>query len=193
MSEPVFYFDTNSPYAYLAAERIGELIPTAVWRPIAFGILIRQIGKTPWSFGETSRPEGIAEITARAARRGLPPVVIPEGWPVGTYTLGSLRAALYAEEEGRASEFALAAFRQMFVAGRSLDEPETVRAAATSAGLDPDAAVAANEREDLKERLRASTDDAAALGVTGVPTVVVGDRMFWGDDRLDEAAAAVHA
>ncbi len=52
MSAPVFYFDTNSPYAYLAAERIDDLFAEIEWRPIAFGILIRQIGKTPWSFGE---------------------------------------------------------------------------------------------------------------------------------------------
>ena len=36
-----------------------------------------------------------------------------------------------------------------------------------------------------------SADEAAARGVIGVPSVVVGDQVFWGDDRLEEAAAAV--
>jgi 2-hydroxychromene-2-carboxylate isomerase len=48
---PVFYFDYSPPYAYLAAMRIGDLLPCAIWRPIAFGALIRQIGKVPWSLG----------------------------------------------------------------------------------------------------------------------------------------------
>jgi 2-hydroxychromene-2-carboxylate isomerase len=43
----------------------------------------------------------------------------------------------------------------------------------------------------VKDELRALTDSAHALGVSGVPTVAVGDELFWGDDRLEEAAAAL--
>ena len=49
---------------------------------------------------------------------------------------------------------------------------------------------AAIETTEVKERLRAQTDAALDRGVTGVPTVAVGDRLFWGDDRLEEAAEA---
>ena len=70
---PVFYFDYSSPYAYLAAMRIGEVLPDATWRPIAFGILIRRIGKVPWSL-RPGREAGMREIEERAAARGLPPV-----------------------------------------------------------------------------------------------------------------------
>ena len=45
----------------------------------------------------------------------------------------------------------------------------------------------------MKDALRAATEEAAARGVVGVPTVVVGDEVFWGDDRLEEAAAAALA
>ena len=41
----VFYYDFNSPYAYLAAERIGDLIPDAEWRPTAFAILLSKLGR----------------------------------------------------------------------------------------------------------------------------------------------------
>ena len=40
----------------------------------------------------------------------------------------------------------------------------------------------------MKAALRARTDSAIALGVRGVPTVLVGDQAFWGDDRLEDAA-----
>jgi 2-hydroxychromene-2-carboxylate isomerase len=43
----------------------------------------------------------------------------------------------------------------------------------------------------VKDRLREVTDEAAERGVIGVPTVAVGGELFWGDDRLEEAAAAL--
>ena len=42
---PTFYYDFNSPYAYLAAERLDEFVPGAEWRPIAFAILLNQLGE----------------------------------------------------------------------------------------------------------------------------------------------------
>jgi 2-hydroxychromene-2-carboxylate isomerase len=43
----------------------------------------------------------------------------------------------------------------------------------------------------VKDKLRAATDEAIARGVTGVPSIAVGERVFWGDDRLEEAAGAI--
>jgi 2-hydroxychromene-2-carboxylate isomerase len=42
----------------------------------------------------------------------------------------------------------------------------------------------------VKAALREATERAGDLGVRGVPTVVVDDEAFWGDDRLDQAARA---
>ena len=46
------------------------------------------------------------------------------------------------------------------------------------------------ETQSVKDKLRAATDEALALGLQGIPTVAVGDELFWGDDRLEEAARA---
>ena len=186
---PTFYYDTNSPYAYLAAERIGELIPDAVWRPVAFGIMLREQGRTPWSLGP-QRGAGMAEVERRAAERGLPAPAWPEGWPRETWSFNPLRAAIVAEEEGVLAPFSLECYRRMFVEGRSLAEIETVLDAARAVGLDDEGLRDRLETESVKERLRAYTDEALARGVPGVPTVAVGDRLFWGDDRLEDAAAA---
>ena len=52
-SAPVFYYDLSSPYAYLAALRVDDVLPVRPeWRPIAFGVLIRAVGKVPWSLRE---------------------------------------------------------------------------------------------------------------------------------------------
>ena len=186
---PVFFFDYSSPYAYLAAMRIGDVLPTATWRPIAFGALIRQIGKVPWSL-RSGREAGMREIEERAAERGLPPVRWPRGWPDESYSLIPLRAALVAEAEGRLREFSFEAYRLMFAQGRALDEPGPVLEAAAAAGLKPEAVAVRLENPEIKARLREYTDDALARGVTGVPTVAVGGALFWGDDLLETAAAA---
>ena len=183
-----FYFDFTSPYAYLASERIEELIPEAEWRPFAYPIVCQQIGKLE----EVLARDGaaiLANVSPRAAERGLPLAPPPE-WPFEGWSLMPLRAAVYAEEQGRLKEFTHAAFRMVFVESRPLTDLENVRGAARTAGLDPDATATAVEDPAIKQRLKDYTDEALARGVNGIPTVVVGDKVFWGDDHLDEAAAA---
>jgi 2-hydroxychromene-2-carboxylate isomerase len=100
-----------------------------------------------------------------------------------------MRLAVHAKRSGREREFAAAAFSKAFAEGCDLGELEHVLAAAHDAGLeDAEAALADPE---VKGELRAVTDAAHARGVFGVPTVAVGDELFWGDDRLEEAAAAL--
>jgi len=192
MSEPTFYYDFNSPYAYLAAHRVDELLPVrAHWAPIAFGALIRQIGKVPWSLQTGSeRERGMRECERRTAALGLP-LRWPDGWPDRNYSILVLRAALVAAEHDRLRAFSLAAFRRGLGEGGDLRDPDTVRACARDAGVDPDAVARGVEEPEVKQRLRDATDAAIARGVTGVPTVAVGDELFWGDDRLEDAAAAL--
>ena len=190
--EPIFYFDYNSPYAYLAAARIADVLPGARWRPIAFGILIREIGKTPWSFDtEGERQAGLDEIERRAQDRGLPPVRYPPGWPKDCYSLLPLRAAVVAERHGVLEPFSHEAFRRFFVQGRSLADLETVLEATRAAGIPDDAVRDGVADPEVKAVLTRYTDDAIALGVPGVPSVQVGDELFWGDDRLEHARRAL--
>ena len=189
MAQATFYYDFNSPYAYLAAERLDEFFPGAEWRPIAFAIVLNQLGELDERLTNLDIAPVVEEVTARVSDRGLPAFAPPEGWPVQSWSLAPLRAALVADELGRQREFALAAFRKSFVESRLLAELPSVLAAAADAGLDPDEVAAGIQREDIKERLKANTAEALERGVTGIPTVAIGDELFWGDDRLEEAAA----
>jgi 2-hydroxychromene-2-carboxylate isomerase len=72
-------------------------------------------------------------------------------------------------------------------------EPENVLEAARAVGLDPGEVSARIGEQEVKDRLRAYTDEAIGLGAVGVPTVAVGGELFWGDDRLEDAAAAASA
>jgi 2-hydroxychromene-2-carboxylate isomerase len=104
-----------------------------------------------------------------------------------------LRAALHAGDEGRERELSFELYRLAFVEGVALDDLEVVIGAAERSGLDGERVRAAVQAPEIKDRLRAATDDARRRGVTGVPTVAVGDELFWGDDRLEDAARAAAA
>ncbi len=186
---PVFYYDLGSPYSYLAAERVHDVLPVVpVWQPILLGGIWQQTGSGSWSL-TGKRDEGMREIERRADERGLQPIRWPDPWP--TNTLTAMRVATFAQQAGRAVAFSLAAFRQAFAAGRDLSVTDNVLIAAAACELHPAAVLKGIETRSVKDRLRAATDEAAARGVEGVPTIAVGDELFWGDDRLEEAAAAL--
>jgi 2-hydroxychromene-2-carboxylate isomerase len=182
-----FRFDTNSPYAYLAATRVDAVLGRGVaWEPIAFAFLLRAQGRRPWSLDEPTRSVGVAECEHRAEAYGLPAMAWPPGWPVGSYTLEPLRALTAAVAHGRVRQLAAALFARNFVTGEGLAADGAVRSCWVEAGLDPtayDTAVAA-----AKPVLASATDRAVAEGVPGVPTITIAGRHFWGDDRLEDAA-----
>ena len=187
-----FYFDLGSPYAWLTAERLSGLFTDAEleqpeWQPILLGGLFQRFGRDSWANGP-EREDGIAEVERRARDYGLPPLIWPEPWPGnGLY---AMRAATFAKQTGRTVSFALAAFRQAFAAGRDLSEPDNVLVAAAACELHPNAVSKAVGTEGVKGALREATEEAAERGVIGVPSLAVGDEVFWGDDRLEEAVAA---
>lgn len=189
MSEAIFYFDLGSPYAYLAAERLHEVLAEPIrWQPVSLGGIFKLAGRSSWSLGDPERRRsGMAEVERRALAYGLPPVRWPEPWP-GNY-LTAMRAAIFAEKKGVGREFALQAFRGAFQEGQDLSIPERVFEAARDADLDPREVEEATREPEIKLALREATDAAYELGVFGVPTIALGDELFWGEDRLGDAAA----
>jgi 2-hydroxychromene-2-carboxylate isomerase len=198
-AKATFYYDFSSPYSYLAAERISGVFAEAgleqpEWQPISFGHLLQATGRTPWSMRpDGPDPERLAEIQRRAVQRGLPEVRYPDGWPVGNYSLNAPRAAIFAKESGRVVSFSLACFRQVFAAGKDMSDVDNVLIAAAACELHPNAVLKGIQRKSVKDKLRSATEEALALGVEGIPTVAVGNELFWGDDRLEEAVESACA
>jgi 2-hydroxychromene-2-carboxylate isomerase len=192
MSRATFYFDLGSPYAYLSAERISGLFTEAgleqpEWQPILLGGLFGHFDRDSWGNGR-EREAGMAEVERRGAAYGLPPIVWPDPWPGNTLT--AMRAATFAKNAGRTVSFSLAAFRQAFAAGRDLSDPDNVMIAGAACELHPRALLKAVQTEIVKNALKEATAVAGDRGVKGVPALVVGERVFWGDDRLEEGVAA---
>ncbi len=187
-----FYFDLGSPYAYLTAERISGLFAEAEleqpeWVPVLLGGLFGEFGRSSWGQGP-EREAGMAECERRASAYGLPPIVWPDPWPGDMLT--AMRVATFAKQTGRTVSFALAAFRQAFAAGRDLGDPDNVMIAGAACELHPRALLKAVQTDIVKNALKEATAAAGDRGVEGVPALVVGDEVFWGDDRLEEAVEA---
>jgi 2-hydroxychromene-2-carboxylate isomerase len=190
VAEPaVFYYDLGSPYAYLAAERLTKALPEMpVWQPILLGGIWKETGGRSWAVTK-ARDEGMAEVARRAADYGLMPIRWPDGWP--NNTLNAMRVAVWAQQIGRTVAFSLAAFRQAFAGGKDLSNIDYVLMAAAACELHPNAVLKAIETQSVKDHLREVTQEAYERGVRGVPTIAVGNELFWGDDRLEDAAAAL--
>lgn len=191
-ARPTFYFDLGSPYAYLTAERVNGLFAERTdavpeWQPVLLGGLFKRFGRGSWA--ETDRrAEGMAEVERRASEQGLQQIRWPDPWPGNT--LYAMRVATFAKQSGRTVAFALAAFRQAFAAGRDLGVPDNVLIAAAACELHPRAVEKAVSTQSVKDELMAATERAGDAGVRGVPSVIVGGEVFWGDDRLEDAAAS---
>jgi 2-hydroxychromene-2-carboxylate isomerase len=189
MTQVTFYFDLGSPFAYLAAERITEALPEPVeWQPVSLGALFKLNGRSSWALaGPDRRQAGMAEVERRTALYGLRALRWPDPWP--TNYLFAMRAATFAFQAGRGREFTVQAFRQAFQHGHDLEIHEHVLTAAEEAGLDRQEVEDAASDPQIKQALRAATDAAHELGVFGVPTLAIENELFWGDDRLADAAA----
>ncbi|HXD53697.1 MAG TPA: DsbA family protein [Solirubrobacteraceae bacterium] len=185
--QPLFYFGAMSPYSWFAAERIGTILPEARWRGVLAGAVFKSNGRTSWGLTD-AREAGIADCDARAAEHGLGPIRWPDPWP--TSDLLVARAMAWAELRGELEPYALAAMRLSFLEAVDLGELEAVLEAARRAGLDAEELRVAIGSQDVKDALRDVTDEALRAGVFGVPTVAIGEELYWGDDTLERAADA---
>lgn len=193
MSKPIFFFDLGSPFAYLAAERIERVLGEPVqWQPVSLGAIFKLTGRSSWSLGDSQRrAAGIAEVERRAGLYGLRALRWPDPWP-GNYLM-AMRAATFAKQAGAGRSFALQAFRDAFQEGRDLSVPAEVLHTAKRAGLHPAEVEQATQDAEVKSALRDATETAHKLGVFGVPTIAVEGELYWGDDRLQDAAAQLGA
>jgi 2-hydroxychromene-2-carboxylate isomerase len=188
-----FYFDVGSPYAYLAAERAERVLPGPVqWQPVLLGGLFKLTGRSSWALGDYRRRQrGMAEIERRARGYGLPPIVWPDPWP--SDYLAAMRLVTHAFRVGCGREVVARLFSDAFARGRDLSIRAHVLDSASRAGIRRAEAEEAMRDPAIKSALREATETAYERGVFGVPTVAVGEELFWGDDRLEDAAAYAHS
>jgi 2-hydroxychromene-2-carboxylate isomerase len=186
-----FYFDLFSPLAYLAAEQVLQVLPRpAEWQPVLASEL--PSSERFEAFRCEPEREVFRDATARRARElGLQEMRWPDPFPFDSAL--AMRVATYAKSIGRAVPFAQAAFRQAFAGGRSLALEDSVVIAAAACEMHPSAVLKGAALRSVAGQLSASTAAAAELGVSDVPAVRVGERVFHGEHELGRAAEEMRA
>jgi 2-hydroxychromene-2-carboxylate isomerase len=180
-----FYFDYGSPYSYLAdtqveaiAQRAGA---TLVRKPMLLGGVFKATGNhSPAELPQKSAWSGF-DMPMWARHYGVPFQRNPF-FPVNTLAL--MRGAAAAQIDGSFERYHPAMFKAMWVEGRNLNDMKEVASVLTAAGLDAAKFGARIQDQDVKDRLKATTDEAVARGVFGAPTCFVDNMMFFGNDRL---------
>ena len=186
-----FYFDFSSPYGYLAAQRIEEVVEASqrevLWKPFLLGVVFETTGARPLLDiplkGDYARLD-----LARSARLHDTPFVLPETFPF--MSVAACRASYWLNERDPEAARALIAalYHTAFGEGRSIRKPAEVAAVAEGLGHDPDQVLAAVQDPRIKDLLRREVEAAVAKGVFGSPYIIVDDEPFWGFDRLDDVA-----
>jgi 2-hydroxychromene-2-carboxylate isomerase len=188
-----FYFDFACPWAYLGSTRaeayFADLDVELDFRPVLLSIIREPAapalpeGVTPPASGPRKQRNGVqdfrhwvelcgAEVSPDARRNRRDPRLLAQ-------------AAWVAKDAGRYREFHYPAYRARWAEAADISDPAVVRQLLASAGLDGDAALARAQSPEYVARVEQESQAAMERGVFGVPTLFVGDDMFWGNDRFE--------
>jgi|SRR5690625_27862 len=187
-----FWFSCSSTYSFLAAQRIVPLAAAAgapiVWRPFLLGVVMRECGWQGTPIANNPRKGAYMwRDLARQAKQRDHGFTVPSTFPRNPILAD--RVALVASQEDWADEFVPRVFTANFIDDLEISEPEILADVIRACGQDADAVLARAQSEENKAALKANTELASAKGVFGAPTFIVGEELFWGDDRLEDALA----
>jgi len=192
-----FLFDFGSPNAYLAHKVIPaiEARTGAKFRyvPVLLGGVFKATGNRSPMEAYAGIPAKLAyealETRRFVARHGLARFAPNPHFPVNT--LAVMRGAVAARTLELFEPYVEAVFASMWEDGRKMDDPAVVAEVLAAAGLPAERILALTQNPAVKARLMADTTAAVERGVFGLPTVFVGDEMFFGKDRLGDVEEAL--
>lgn len=191
MTHLEFWFEFASTYSYPAALRVEEAARAAgvevVWRPFLLGPIFKEQGwnDSPFNLYPAKGRYMWRDLERICAGLGLPfrrPSVFPRGG------LLAARLACWFEGEEWVPEFVRRVYLANFGDDRDISDRSVIGSILEDLG-EPRERLVAAESAEAKAKLRTQTEQARALGIFGAPTFVVGDELFWGNDRLEAALA----
>jgi len=193
MMKPLeFWFEFASTYSYPAAMRVERIARAAgvplVWRPFLLGPIFRAQG---WN----DSPFSIYPAKGRYMWRDLERICEKEGIPFRRPSrfpqngLLAARVTCLAATEPWLPDFVRAIYRANFAEDRDISDAQVIGGILESLGQKAGDVIERAGAAEIKDRLRLQTEEAIRLGIFGAPTCMVGEEMFWGNDRLQEAIA----
>jgi 2-hydroxychromene-2-carboxylate isomerase len=188
-----FWYEFASPYSYLAAARIERLVagrPIRLdWRPFLLGPIFKRRAHDPSPFQNpdpAQRRYRWRDLQRLAAAEGLP-LRLPSAYPRNG--LLAARAALIAIDEGWGPDFTRAVYHANFAEDRDIADSDVIGAVITALRRDPGPVLARAAEPANKARLVTRGEEAITRGIFGAPSFLVGEELFWGNDRLEQAIA----
>lgn len=190
-----FYFDLSSPWTCLAFHNIRPIIKdngaVIIWKPFLVGGVFNAVNQNVYAARENPDNRKFVHsfrvLKDWAKLAGLPMNFPSEHHPVKSVYAMRLCCALE-DDQAALHKFATAAFNAYYGDQRNLDDPQVLMAIADEVGLDGAALAARTQEQDIKDRLRANTEEAIARGAYGSPSIFVpfgeGERMYFGNDQL---------
>ena len=188
-----FFYDYTCPWAYIGSARVEAYFAdqgvSIDFRPVYLKQMKEpMVGPEP--VGERRYGPRKARYYAQLRSNWAESCGCEFGDPerlVRADTALLLKGALVAQDEQRFREYHYPAYRARWVDEQDVSQPSVVRGLLQQAGLDADACIERASSPELDQRLRAVTDEAMSLGVFGIPTIVVADRVVWGNDQFEMA------
>jgi len=191
MAEIDFFFDCSSPWTYLAFTNIQPLArefdAQIRWRPFMVGGVFNTVNPTVYESRKHGVPAksayGLKSMQDWAKLAGLHIRFPPTVFPVNSVKI--MRGCLVLEPEGRLVPFARAAFEAYFGDDIDISQDDAVREVCRRADVDAEWLLQAIGQQDVKDQLRANTEELIARGGFGSPTIFVnGQDMYFGNDHL---------
>lgn len=188
-----FFFDLSSPYSYLASTQIGAIASrhsaTVAWKPFVLGAVLKTVGN---AMPASVAPKAIymlrdLELWAKSYNV---PFQMNSRFPINAMKAHRLILAAERVSPLLAEKAACAAFELIWAEDRDITEPAELMKVARAVELGEDA-LQTIETPEIKARLHQYTDEALRRGVFGAPAIFVGERLFWGNDRLHFVEAAL--
>jgi 2-hydroxychromene-2-carboxylate isomerase len=175
------YLDFISPYAYLAFEVLPKHLMGVshrmVYKPVLFAGMLKHHGQLGPAEIAGKREWTYRQVLWQAKQLGIR-LDMPQSHPFNPLAL--LRLAVACSVDGEPNRYVCEAlFKHVWQGGAAADD--VARLQTLTQQLAPPRSV---DAPDVKEQLKANTEEAIARGAFGVPTCCVDDKVFWGLDAL---------
>lgn len=191
-----FFFDVGSPTTYLAWTQIPRIEASTGARVDRKPLLLGGVFKATHNASPATIPaKGMHMLIdlQRFARRYEVLFSYNPHFPINTLELMRMITGVQLRMPGRFIEFADLIFRSLWVDQLNLGKPEILSETLSRAGFDVEGIYALSVDPEVKDQLKANTEEAVRRGAFGAPTFFVGTEMFFGQDRLDFVEEALKA
>lgn len=185
-----FWFDFASTYSYPTAMRIEALAAsrgiTVAWRAFLLGPIFNQQG---WNDSPFNIYPSKGQYMWRDLERICHDLRLPLKRP-SVFPRNGLLAARVVSRFSDASwlpAFVRSVYSANFEQDQDISAQPVIEQCLVQIGQDPSAVIAQAQLPESKDKLRARTEEAMRLGIFGAPSMVVGDELFWGNDRLEDS------